>query len=333
MPECLDDTDRRILDLTQSDFPLVAQPYAVLAERVGTTVDDVLERLARLTAARIVREISAIFDSVRLGYRSTLATLSVEPERIVEAAEIVSAHSCVSHNYERNHTFNLWFTMTVPPGVSVESEVGRLAREARAADHLVLPALRRFKIGVDFDLGTRDNDDEGQSSTAPLPEADETPPMFSARDIQAIRALQWNLPLAPRPFERVAREFGLEESELLEQARRFLESGIMRRYAAVLRHQRVGYTSNGMGCWVIPPERVEEAGRLAAAERAVSHCYERPAFPPRWPYNFLTMIHAGSDDEVRAVVERFRPDLRPTEYTVLFSRREFKKQRVRYFLA
>lgn len=332
MPESLDDIDRRILDLIQSKFPLVPQPYVILAEQAKTCEGDVLERLQRLRDVRIVREISAIFDSVRLGYRSTLATMAVDPARIEEVADIVSAHPCVSHNYERDHRFNLWFTMTVPPDVSVDGEIGNLARTAGADDFLVLPATRRFKIGVDFSLGTRKTD-AGQSSTAPLPKEDEELPSFTDREIDAIRALQRDLPLVTRPFESVAAEFGFEEAGLLEQAKRFLDTGIMRRYAAVLRHQHVGYTSNGMGCWAIPPERIDEAGRLGAAERAVSHCYERPAFPPRWPYNFFTMVHAQSDDEVREIIERLRGGLQPTDYIVLFSHREFKKQRVRYFMA
>lgn len=332
MTKPLDDIDRRILDLIQSRFPLVSRPYVVLAEQAGTDEDDVIERLGHLREARIVREISAIFDSVRLGYRSTLATLAVDPARIEAAAAVVSAHAHVSHNYERDHRFNLWFTMTVPPDGSVEDEVRQLARNAGADDFLVLPATRRFKIGVDFSLGTRD-DDEGQSSTAPLPEAGEAPPAFTDREIAAIRALQRDLPAVTRPFGQLADEFGFGEGELLDQAQRFLDTGIMRRYAAVLRHQHVGYTSNGMGCWVIPAERIDEAGRRAAAERAVSHVYERPAFPPRWPYNFFTMVHGGSDEDVREVIEALRADLQPDDYTVLFSHREFKKQRVRYFVA
>ena len=332
----LDITDRRILDLIQSQFPLVERPYAAIAERVATNESDVIERLARLAQAGIVREISAVFDSVRLGYRSTLAAMAVEPARLEEVAAIVSAHPGVSHNYERMHQFSLWFTLTVAGDCSIKDEVERLARKAQVSDFLVLPALRRFKIGVDFDLGTRptvsdEDESEPMSETDMGPQSQAEPVALSPRDKDAARALQTNLPLEPRPFERLAATVSMSEGELLDAAKRFLAAGVMRRYCAVLRHRRVGYGVNAMVCWAIPAERIEEAGQRAARERAVSHCYERPSFPPRWPYNLMTMIHGRSENEVREVVQRLLADLKPDAHAVLFSHREFKKQRVRYF--
>jgi DNA-binding Lrp family transcriptional regulator len=123
----------------------------------------------------------------------------------------------------------------------------------------------------------------------------------------------------------------VSEAELLEILRRFDREGVMRRYAAVLRHRRAGFRGNGMGCWVVPEERIVAAGKAAAAFRPVSHCYQRPAFPPRWPYNLFTMVHGQERAEVEAIVERIREEIEPEAYTVLYSVREFKKERVRYF--
>jgi len=334
----LDRTDRRILDLIQRNFPLVSRPFQAIAERVETSESDVIERLGRLKRGGLMREICAVFDPGRLGYRSTLAAMAVEPARLEDVAAIVNAHSGVSHNYERTHRFNLWFTLTVAGDRPIEGEVERLAREGQASDFLVLPTIRRFKIRVDFDLGTRVSDE--QPAVSAQPSATRNPKseiqnlqsrMLGACEKDVVRVLQHDLPLEQRPFERLAQSISMSEGEILAIAERFLATGVMRRIGAIVRHQRFGYAANAMVCWNVPTERIEQAGRRAAKERAVSHCYERPSVPPRWPYNLMTMIHGRSDDAVHEVVKRLAADLQPVEYAILFSRREFKKRRAYYF--
>jgi DNA-binding Lrp family transcriptional regulator len=105
----------------------------------------------------------------------------------------------------------------------------------------------------------------------------------------------------------------------------------MRRFSAVLRHRRVGYTANGMACWVVPEPQIEEVGRFAAGYPQVSHCYQRPAYPPRWPYTLFTMTHGQTKAEVESVVAEIAGQTGLGRYTVLYSTREFKKERVRYF--
>jgi len=369
----LDTTDRRILDLIQRHFPLVARPFKLIAERAATTEADVIQRLARLKQAGLVREICAVFDAERLGYRSTLAAMAVEPTRLDEVAAIVSAHPGVSHNYERTHEFNLWFTLTVAAERSIEREIGRLVHDAQVVDFLILPAIRRFKIGVDFDLGTRGGEDGSgvwgmgygvgeqelplRTQHSGLSNQDSTirdqgsgisssrseiqnpkskienrkSKIASGREGNVVRVLQYDFPLEPRPFERLAGGIGMHEEELLAITKRFLATGTMRRIGAILHHRHVGYLANAMVCWALPADRIEQAGQKAARERAISHCYQRPAFPPRWPYNLMTMIHGRSEEQVREVVGRLRSKLQPIDCAILFSRREFKKQRVHYF--
>jgi DNA-binding Lrp family transcriptional regulator len=108
-------------------------------------------------------------------------------------------------------------------------------------------------------------------------------------------------------------------------------AGIMRRFSAVLRHRRVGYTANGMACWIVPEPQMEEIGQLAAGYTQVSHCYQRMAYPPHWPYTLFTMIHGQTKDEVEAVVAQIARETGIQNYQVLYSTREFKKERVQYF--
>lgn len=337
--EILDLTDRKILDLIQRNFPLVSRPFQAIAARVSLRERVVIERLARLKRSGIVREICAIFEAQRLGYHSTLAAMAVEPEQIEAAAAVVNVHPGVSHNYERTHRFNLWFTLTVGRDRTIEREVERLARKAHADDFLVLLALRRFKIAVDLDLGTRDaieceGDRPQAASQNPESRIQNAAPAFVAlgdSEKAVVRALQHDLPLEPRPFGHLAAGISMRESQLLAVAQDFLDTGVMRRMGAIVHPRRVGYVGNAMVCWQVPPQRIEQAGTKAARQRAVSHCYERRAFPPRWPFNLMTMIHGQSEGRVQRIVERLLADIRPIAHAILFSRREFKKQRVYYF--
>ncbi|MBI2864508.1 MAG: Lrp/AsnC family transcriptional regulator, partial [Chloroflexi bacterium] len=148
----LDETDRRILNLLQSDFPLTGRPFAELGTRLGISETEAVERTKRLKESGIIRQISAIFDSRALGYESTLAAMQVPADRLDEVAAMVSEEAGVSHNYARNHPYNLWFTLTVPPGVDPQQALSAVAARVGVDKCLHLPALRVFKIGVRLDM-------------------------------------------------------------------------------------------------------------------------------------------------------------------------------------
>jgi DNA-binding Lrp family transcriptional regulator len=194
-------------------------------------------------------------------------------------------------------------------------------------DWLNLPALRVFKIKTHFKMEQQGG--PGAQSEPDKPAPDGRP--FTSADIPYVRALQKDLALVPRPFAEPASWIHTSEEEMLAKARELEAAGIMRRFGAVLRHRRVGYKANGMACWVVPQSRIEEIGRRAAGYPQVSHCYQRPTYPPRWPYSLFTMIHGQTVDEVEAVVAQLAQETGLEQYSVLYSTREFKKERVRYF--
>ncbi len=124
----LDDVDRELLNAVQWDFPLEPRPYAVLGERLGIPEPEVRERVAKVKDAGVLRQLSAIFDTRALGYTSALVAAKVDPDHIDDAAAVISAHPGVSHNYKRNHAYNLWYTIAVPPGASLDDHVDVLHR-------------------------------------------------------------------------------------------------------------------------------------------------------------------------------------------------------------
>lgn len=317
--------DRQLLNAVQKEVPLVPRPFAQVADEIGTTEDDVLARLKRWRDDEgVIRQISAIFDTRKLGYTSTLVAMRIPAERMNEAAKLVNEHPGVSHNYERDHEFNLWFTLAVPAGMDLTEHIDRLHELTGAESTRILPTLKMFKIEVRLDMETGVSNADG-----PPPPKVEIPPLTEA-DINAIRALQVDMPLVSRPFAEEAKTVGMSEDELLEFGHKFVADGRMRRCAAILRHRRAGFLANGMGVWKMPEERAEELGYQIAAFPQVTHCYQRPVYED-WPYRVFSMVHARTEEKVREVIAGISNDTGLPEYDILFSTREFKKTRVPYF--
>jgi DNA-binding Lrp family transcriptional regulator len=328
----IDELDKQLLNRMQFDFPFVGSPWEAMAEGLGITGEQVLERVKQLKNAGIIRQVSAIFDTKALGYTSTLAAARVPAERLDAAAAVVSAHPGVSHNYLREAEFNLWFTLAVPPGESLEEHLRRLSVEAGFEDYLPLPTIQTFKIGVKLEMG--DADDSAPRSSGGKHHRHKAAVKLSASDIERIRALQEDLPLVDRPFDAICDQLGIGFDALRRWVLDMQDAGVLRRYAAILRHRRAGFVANGMVVWRVAEEHIDEAGRTAALAPEVSHCYQRPC-STAWPYNLYTMIHARSESECQSVIDRIAADLTPfgvTDRRTLYSTTEFKKQRIRYFV-
>src|SRR5262245_53726225 len=154
--QTFDDLDKALLTEVQKAFPVGHRPFQQLGEKLGISEQECLERVSRLKATKVIRQLSAIFDTRALGYQSTLAAMRVDPERCDETAEVVNQHPGVSHNYKRNDPFNIWFTVAVPPSDSLEQVVKILHRLAKAEETIILPTLRLYKIGVKLDLTGRE---------------------------------------------------------------------------------------------------------------------------------------------------------------------------------
>ncbi len=321
----IDAIDRRLLTLIQKNFPLVVRPFAVIGEQLGISEEDALARTRHLKGAGIIRQISAIFDSRRLGYSSTLVAMDIPEEHIDESANRISEHPGVSHNYKRDHSFNLWFTLTLPPGTDLEAEVAQLSAGAEARRARILPALRLFKIGVELDV------ERGANVAEERQPSKESPRSLTEDDLDYVRVLQQDLPLEPTPFQGWAESLGVPQNEMFARAKDFEASGVMRRFAAVLRHQKAGFVANGMICWRIPEEQLPDLGYRLASYPQVSHCLQRPLYPD-WPYNVYSMVHARSRRGCKEIARRMSQEIGVDDYVILYSTKEYRKKRVRYYV-
>ena len=152
MASGLDLKDRELLNIIQSSFPLVEEPFLQMAESLGLEESDVIRRIERMKAMNVVRQISAIFDTRRLGYKTMLIAMKFAPEDLDAAAQVINQHPGVSHNYARNGHYNLWFTLAEAPDASLEDTVARLADEPGGDGY----RLRRSSHGPE---GTRTRGD------------------------------------------------------------------------------------------------------------------------------------------------------------------------------
>ncbi|MCL6610630.1 MAG: AsnC family transcriptional regulator [Peptococcaceae bacterium] len=148
----LDNLDRELLSIVQSGLPVTEEPYRELAEILGTTEEDILARLKRLVGNGTIRRLGGIFDSRRLGYTGTLCAMKVPPEKIEAVAEIVNRYPGVTHNYLRDHDYNMWFTVLAPGKEDVDRVLEEIKTRTGIADLISLPAVKLFKIRVNFDL-------------------------------------------------------------------------------------------------------------------------------------------------------------------------------------
>jgi siroheme decarboxylase len=326
----LDDADRRLLNLMQGSFPIAPRPYARVAELGEMTEEEAMARVRHLLDKRIVRQVTPIFDTRALGYSSMLVAAKVDPEHPHRAAQVINAHPGVSHNYLRNHEFNLWFTIATEPDskLGLEGTLEVLAREAGAESVRQLPTLKLFKIRMDLEM-EGDTDALARAAEAKDPvELDPQP--YDELDIAVIRALQGDMPVVPEPYAHAAAELGMPQERFLHHLAGMQERGLLRRVAAILYHRRAGFSANGMGVWQVPDEQILNIGRRMAAVRGISHCYQRPTYAD-WPYSVFTMAHGRSKEECDAVLDSIAEQTGISERATLYSSTEFKKIRLLYF--
>lgn len=144
------------------------------------------------------------------------------------------------------------------------------------------------------------------------------------------RIIQLDLPLASRPFWETGKACDLHEEDVLSITRNLQEKGYIRRFGAILRHQKAGYTGNALIIWSVPPDQIEKAGKTMSAFPFVSHCYERdPAFQGK--YNLFTMLHTSNDD-IAAIIDIMAESINSCDFLILESLQEYKKTSPEYFV-
>ncbi|MFZ3130982.1 MAG: AsnC family transcriptional regulator, partial [Desulfosporosinus sp.] len=327
----MDSTDRALLNAIQNHFPIVVHPYQILGKAVGTTEEDAFRRIQRLRQEGIIRRLGGVFDSRRLGYYSTLCTAKVPENKIPGLARLLEGIPGVTHNYIRNHEYNVWFTLITRSQAVAASILQNIRDVVGVPEIYSLPAIRLFKINVNFDFDLLDKDTsqdeeldivvdaslEDADLAGPKPE-DSSPYELNNEDRALIRVLQGNLPDSITPYNVLAENLHWQVDDLIFIANRLLEEEVIRRFGAVLRHQKAGFVANVMGVWQVEPEQAAGVGKVMARFKEVSHCYQRPTLPD-WPYSLFTMIHGRTAQDCENTMKRISLATGVKTYAMLLS--------------
>jgi len=328
----VDEKSQLLLNVMQDDVPLVDRPYAALGEKIGVSEDDVVRRIAELKAKKLLRQVSTIFEPRTLGYQSSLVACKAPEGKADAVAEVLNQHPGVSHNYARRHAFNIWFTIAVPGNSSLQAHIDVLQRLSGAQSLRLMPTLRLFKLGMKLDMtGGKAKQlglDEAGQAYSDNQRTLEKPPL-TEKDIRYILPLQQDMQVRPDPYAPVAAALHTTTAEMFAWCRAFIAVGRMRRVAGIMKHRHAGVRANGMGVWVVPPERIEEVGGFFATQQPITHCYRRPEYPD-WPYNIFTMVHSQKVSSCDDYLTQLSEQTGLKDYATLYSDKEYKKIRLLY---
>ncbi|RLA83809.1 MAG: Lrp/AsnC family transcriptional regulator [Epsilonproteobacteria bacterium] len=317
---------KEILLRVQKNFPLTAKPFEAIAKELNMEENEVISIIQQQKDEKIIRQTSAIFDTKSLGYKSSLVAFEIDEDKIDTAVEIINAHPGVSHNYERNHKFNIWFTMAVSPEtkIGLDKTIEILAKLTNANAFIMLPTLKLFKISVKLDT-TGKGDKKEKIVKKEKIEIEMTP-----LHMDVIKLLQNDITIKSEPFEDIIKTLNITYQEFFKIVDELQQSGMMRRFASILNHRKAGFNANAMVVWDVDEKDGETIGKTAAEFSAVSHCYLRPKYD-NWQYNLFTMIHGKTKDETDAVIADIEKEIESKSHMPLYSSREFKKIRLKYF--
>lgn len=326
--------EKKILTKLQRGIEVTSRPFQTLEMPEAEVVD----LLVRAKKDVLVRRFGGVFDARRLGYKSILCALDVSDELIEEKAAIAAAHPGVTHCYERTPFHGdgnypkLWFTLAMLHD-EFDSGIAELRSqlETRNSPHsklYELPAIRRFKIDVVFDLHTTERDETFPSMVPHAPD-DESFRVYTDDEKELVRALDQQLPLTGRPFAAVAEQMGQTEEWVLSTLAEWKEQGVVRRIGAILYHREAGFKANAMCVWPVVGD-VTDAGRTVAARPEVTHCYQRPRLDA-FPFDLYAMIHTSSWDDTEALFKDISSSCGLEGGELFASGREFKKTSMKYF--
>jgi len=297
----LTDLGRRFINQYQGGFPVLEQPFRMVAADLGCSENALLDSVRHLLDTGLLSRFGPLYDAVKLGGGLTLAAMSVPEEQFERMTALVNEFPEVAHNYRREHALNMWFVLATESPESIDSTLNRI-EQATTLKVYNFPKQKEFYVGLWLKLDTKDRietvpvpaDIAATSSTA-AESGDDT---LDDLDRKIINNTQAGLPLVDCPYGMIAEDSGCTSQDVKQRLQNMLSKGIIRRIGAVPNHYRLGLKANGMTVWDVPDEQANELGMQIGQLDFVSHCYLRPRHLPIWRYNLFAMVHGHTRDEV-----------------------------------
>jgi DNA-binding Lrp family transcriptional regulator len=312
---------KQLLNILQTGIEPVKRPFELIAATLNISEAALFSEISLLKSLGYIRRISATIDFRALGRISVLVTGAVPIDRVEEIAAEVNKIEGVSHNYQRNHAFNLWFTLQADSEFKIYKILADL-HSRTGIKFYSLPAVEIFKLDVRFDAFSN-----GQSM---IPSSNIPAELRRAKlmmdDEQMLSILQDDVVLITEPFSSVP---GLTVDEAMASLERLFNRGVVRKIAATVDYKKLGFAANAMAVYSVNESRVHQVGQELAKLHNVSHCYERKTFEG-WPYNLFAMMHGPQIDALETSVRDFASHYRIAQHELLTTVREFKKEPVKF---
>ena len=296
----------------QNGIEPVERPFQKVAEDVGISEEQVIDSVKALIEKGVIKRIGASVNPARLGKISVLVTAHVE--NVEAVGGMVSDLAGVSHNYLRDHFYNMWFTLQCQSNEGIDEVLVKLEKKC-GVRFFKLPAIRIFKLDVRFDAASdgkrllpADTKIKFDTQSAQINE-------ITPKQLAMIRSLQKGIEITQRPFSDV------------KSIRELLEAGVIKRISAVVDHRRLGFICNAMLVCAVEQSSIERCGLALAELDNVSHCYERGVFEG-WAYNLFGMMHGTDKQSLSATAAKFAYQNNISQYALLETVGELKKRPV-----
>jgi len=322
----MNELSRQFINRYQGSFPLVEDPFTPVAAELGIDHDELIELIQGLLDEGLLSRFGPLYDASSMGGSITLAALSVAPESYQEVTGLVNAMPEVAHNYQREHSLNMWFVIATETPELLQQTLDRI-EQVTGLPVYNFPKLQTFYLGLWLHL-----DADGGVSTEPVAGPLKQGGMIiDELDRMIVQSTQEGLPLQPAPYSEIAKACDSDTQTVIQRMQRMLERGVIRRIGAIPNHYRLGLNANGMSVWDVDDKRLLELGARIGRLEFVSHCYQRPRHLPLWPYNLFAMIHGHDRDEVMLKQQQVADLLGSScrQHDVLFSTRILKKTGLR----
>lgn len=309
--------EKRLCNALQNGLPIVERPFAQIAKTLDSDEETTLRKTRELVEMGIIRRIGAVVNWRAIGKTSTLVAAHIEKGDLRKVVEAVNRLAGVSHNYLRDHHFNLWFTLRGDSESQINKILSRMSRRF-GVKFYSLPAVRIFKLDVRFDAQS------GGRRLLPVlrPQSSDINPLFSV-DRRILERLQGGLKVVKRPFDFISKD-KFEIYDGLLHIAEMIHSGVISRLGAMVNHNKLGFVANAMFVCGAVGRRIVEVGGKLAKLNIVSHCYQRRAFKG-WPYNLYAMMHGRNMKDIQATVKKFVKAEAITDWQLLATKERLRK--------
>jgi siroheme decarboxylase len=289
--------DKRLCNELQTGLPIAEKPFAIIARIFKTSEANVLERTRALVKLGVIRRLGISINWRAIGKASTLVAAHIEQENLKKVVSAVNKLQGVSHNYLREHHYNLWFTLRANSQKDTDATLKKLSKSFGVRFN-TLPVVQVFKLDARFDAASN-----GKRLLSVFRPPSSVLCPLSSLDEQILNGLQKGLKVVKRPFNFISKD-KFEIYDGLLHIAEMIQGGVINRLGAMVNHNMLGFTANAMFVCKTKKSRAIKIGEKLAALGIVSHCYQRKTFKG-WPFNIFAMMHGCNMVDIRKVVERF----------------------------